>query len=66
MFVLSKLRFTSASPSTTLTRINSSLLVFAIKGVNKVPIAVIRLPNPKTHFPPYLPDNSPAMGCDAA
>ena len=56
-------RHTSASPSITLTTINSSLLVFATNGDRSVPSAATKLPMPKTHLPPYLPAIKPPIGC---
>ena len=57
---------TSASPSITLMTMNNSLLAFAINGDKSVPTAVIKLPNPNTHLPPYRPAIKPANGCENA
>ena len=45
---------------------NNSLLAFAITGDKSVPTAVIKLPNPNTHLPPYRPAIKPANGCENA
>ena len=50
-------------PSITLTAMKAPTPQWAAKGVSKVKIAVINVPTPNSHFPPYFSAKIPPGIC---